>query len=80
MIHWRLIIFTVESAAVMQCHKIFLDFLSIMKRCNYFHCCTGVFDEPEGITFREGGHFIWRFFRNIFKPTEGNTSAVHHQL
>lgn len=56
------------------------DFLSIMSRCNYFHCCTRVFDELKGVTFREGGHFIWMFFWCIFKPTEGNTPAVYHQL
>lgn len=56
------------------------DSLSNVRRCNYFQRCTGVFDEPEGIALREGGHLIWRLFRNIFKPTEGNTSAVHHQL
>lgn len=48
--------------------------------CNYSHICTSVFDEPEGIALREGGHFIGRVFTHIFKATEGNASAVHHQL
>lgn len=41
---------------------------------------TGVLDEPEGFAFREGGHFIGRVFRQVFKATEGNAPAVHHQL
>lgn len=51
-----------------------------MSRRDSIHCCTGVFDEPEGIAFGEGGHFIREFFTRIFKPTEGDAPAVHHQL
>lgn len=65
---------------IKQCQKIYWTFPSVLSRCNYSHCCTRVFDEPEGFTFREGGHFIWRFFRRIFEAPEWDTAAVHHQL
>lgn len=50
------------------------------RTCNYSHICTRVLDEPEGFAFREGGHFVGRVFQQIFKATEGNAPAVHHQL
>lgn len=53
---------------------------AITSRCNYFYGCTGVFDEPEGLTLREGGHFIWWFFRSVFKAMKGDAPAVHHQI
>lgn len=58
----------------------FSDSLYVMSSCNYFHCHTRVFDELEGIVFRERRHFIWWFFRHVSKPAEGGGLAVSHQV
>lgn len=49
-------------------------------RGNYSPRCTWVFDEFECLAFGEGRQFARRYFRCVFKASEGDAPAVHDQI